>query len=78
MLQVKVLESLRHPNIVTFVEAFVTLDEQFLCIVMAYCESGDLAAQIKVTDINGCTGTIVCHGHDSGRKARLGSCSREC
>jgi serine/threonine protein kinase len=31
--EVKILEAVKHPNIVAFREAFMTVDQQFLCIV---------------------------------------------
>ncbi len=46
-LQVEILKRVQHPNIVEFVDAFMTLDKSHLCIVMAYCENGDLTAYIK-------------------------------
>jgi serine/threonine protein kinase len=45
--EVKVLEQLTHPNVVGFVEAFVSGDKKTLYIVMQYCESGDLDSRIK-------------------------------
>jgi serine/threonine protein kinase len=43
--EVAYLKDLKHPNIVSFKEAFEVGRE--LCIVMAYCESGDLSGRIK-------------------------------
>jgi len=45
--EVKVLEQLKHPNVVGFVEAFLSGDKKTLYIVMQYCESGDLEKRIK-------------------------------
>eukprot|EP00002_Diphylleia_rotans_P038773 TRINITY_DN8861_c0_g1_i2.p1 TRINITY_DN8861_c0_g1~~TRINITY_DN8861_c0_g1_i2.p1 ORF type:complete len:729 (-),score=152.74 TRINITY_DN8861_c0_g1_i2:319-2505(-) len=45
-LEVSLLSKLLHPNIVAYKESFTTKDET-LCIVMAYCEMGDLADYIK-------------------------------
>ena len=39
------LQTLRHPNIVEFHEAFV--ESRYLCLVMAYCRSGDLKGRVK-------------------------------
>jgi NIMA (never in mitosis gene a)-related kinase len=41
----QVLSSLKHPNIVKYRDNF--LAEGWLCIVMDYCEGGDLSARIK-------------------------------
>jgi NIMA (never in mitosis gene a)-related kinase len=40
-----VLSSLKHPNIVRYRDNF--LAEGWLCIVMDYCEGGDLSSRIK-------------------------------
>jgi len=45
--EVKVLEQLTHPNVVGFIEAFLSSDTTTLYIVMQYCESGDLENRIK-------------------------------
>ena len=47
MQEVEVLSTLRHPNIVEFHEAFFQRSGRQLCIVMAYCESGDLRKEIS-------------------------------
>lgn len=51
--EVQVLEALSHPNIVEFKEAFIARDQCNLCIVMAYCESGDLQARIDAAAKDG-------------------------
>ena len=43
--EVEVLRTLDHPGIVRYREHFLHSDS--LCVVMAYCEGGDLAAAIK-------------------------------
>lgn len=43
--EASLLKELSHPNIVEFKEAFTGAES--LCIVMAYCESGDLKQRIK-------------------------------
>jgi len=45
--EVKFLRMLKHPNIVDFGEAFVTPDRAHLCIVMGFCEGGDLIHKIR-------------------------------
>jgi NIMA (never in mitosis gene a)-related kinase 1/4/5 len=45
--EVNVLRSLQHPNIVGFKDSFRTTDGLSLCIVMRYCECGDLGQQIE-------------------------------
>jgi len=46
-----ILKKLHHPNIVEFFEAFV--NEDHLCIVMEYCDQGDLQQKIKETQKQG-------------------------
>ncbi|CEM18804.1 unnamed protein product [Vitrella brassicaformis CCMP3155] len=43
--EVKVMSSLRHPYVVTYRESFIENDQ--LCIVMDYCEGGDLYKKIS-------------------------------
>merc|ERR1712151_912382 len=43
----KVLRSLKHPYIVRYRESFH--EDGWLCIVMDYCEGGDLSEKIKKT-----------------------------
>jgi len=43
--EVEVLRTLEHPGIVRYHEHFT--HEESLCVVMAYCEGGDLAKEIK-------------------------------
>ena len=43
--EIQMLSSLRHPNIVAYHEAFVS--EQFIFIVMQYCDGGDLDQLLK-------------------------------
>jgi len=45
-IEAKVLNSLRHPYIVRYWESYATQDERF-CIIMDYCEGGDLNHYIK-------------------------------
>eukprot|EP00466_Bigelowiella_natans_P011990 jgi/Bigna1/52279/estExt_Genewise1Plus.C_70002 len=46
-LEVQLLSELAHPGIVEYVESFITLDQRNLCIVMGYCEGGDLTSFLK-------------------------------
>lgn len=46
-LEVQLLRSLIHPGIVAYEESFVTKDRSNLCIVMGYCEGGDLTGFLK-------------------------------
>jgi len=46
-----ILKKLHHPNIVEFFETFVNEDQ--LCIVMEYCDQGDLQQKIKETQKEG-------------------------
>lgn len=51
--EVKMLEMIKHPNVVELIEDFESPDGAQLCIVMAYCESGDLTAYIKAARAKG-------------------------
>lgn len=44
-LEVQLLERLNHPSIVGYIESFLhaTRSETLLCVIMAYCDGGDLA-----------------------------------
>ncbi|CAF1132893.1 unnamed protein product, partial [Didymodactylos carnosus] len=44
--EAKLLSSLKHPNIVSYIESFRSVDN-FLNIVMSYCEGGDLYTKLK-------------------------------
>jgi NIMA (never in mitosis gene a)-related kinase 1/4/5 len=44
--EIRFLASIRHKNIVGFLEAFLETDETELCIVMEYCGCGDLAQKV--------------------------------
>mmetsp|Transcript_4072 Transcript_4072/g.6301 ORF Transcript_4072/g.6301 Transcript_4072/m.6301 type:complete len:714 (+) Transcript_4072:125-2266(+) len=46
MLEVRLLSNLRHPNIVSYHESFLGKNGE-LCIVMAFCEGGDLYTRIQ-------------------------------
>jgi len=46
-MEVELLRRLHHPNIVSYVDSFLNRTKDSLCIVMQYCDGGDLAAQIK-------------------------------
>ncbi|EKF98472.1 serine/threonine protein kinase, putative,protein kinase, putative [Trypanosoma cruzi] len=41
------LSSLRHPNIINYVDSFLLKKSDHLCIVMEFADSGDLSARIK-------------------------------
>ena len=40
--EVRILASIRHPNIASYKEAFFEESTNSLCIVMEYCDNGDL------------------------------------
>ncbi|KAH9597873.1 Protein kinase domain [Trypanosoma melophagium] len=42
-----VLSSLRHPNIINYVDSFISRRSDHLCIVMEFADSGDLSSRIK-------------------------------
>ena len=45
--EIRFLASIRHKNIVGFLEAFLENNESELCIVMEYCGCGDLAQKVE-------------------------------
>ena len=45
--EVELLRRLNHPNIVGYKESFLTRNKESLCIVMEYCDGGDLCDLIK-------------------------------
>lgn len=45
--EIRFLASIRHKNIVGFLEAFLENNETELCIVMEYCGCGDLAQKVE-------------------------------
>jgi NIMA (never in mitosis gene a)-related kinase 1/4/5 len=45
--EVRILASIRHPNIAGYKEAFFEEDSGCLCIVMEYCDNGDLQTKIN-------------------------------
>lgn len=49
--EAKLLSTLKHPNIVAYIESFRSNDG-FLNIVMAYCEGGDLYTKLKERKAN--------------------------
>jgi NIMA (never in mitosis gene a)-related kinase len=40
--EVRILASIRHPNVVGYKEAFIEDSENCLCIVMEYADDGDV------------------------------------
>mmetsp|Transcript_31575 Transcript_31575/g.83407 ORF Transcript_31575/g.83407 Transcript_31575/m.83407 type:complete len:111 (+) Transcript_31575:133-465(+) len=46
-MEVDLLRRLNHPNIVGYRESFMHKNKESLCIVMQYCDGGDLCSQIK-------------------------------
>ena len=45
--EIELMHGLVHPNIVSFKESFLHMDDSFLCIVMAFCDGGDLAERLE-------------------------------
>jgi len=45
--EVRLLKMMQHPTIVQLHDVFLTNDRKLLCLVMTYCDSGDLAQQIS-------------------------------
>lgn len=51
-LEVDLLRRLNHPNIVRYMDSFLSKNGESLCICMEYCDGGDLASQIKAARRN--------------------------
>lgn len=45
--EVRILASIRHPNICAYKEAFFEESSNALCIIMEYCDNGDLQTKIN-------------------------------
>lgn len=45
--EAKVLSSLRHPNIINYIDSFLARRSDHLCIVMEFADNGDLASHIS-------------------------------
>ena len=45
--EAKVLSSLRHPNVINYVDSFLARKSDHLCIVMEFADGGDLSSRIK-------------------------------
>ena len=45
--EVELMRKLNHPCIVGYRESFLNKNKDTLCIVMSYCDGGDLAAAIE-------------------------------
>lgn len=45
--EVKLMQRLQHPNIVGFHDSFTTSNGQHLCIVMTFCDGGDLSGRVE-------------------------------
>ena len=50
--EVDLLKKLNHPNIVRYIDSFLSKNRESLCISMEYCDGGDLASQIKAAKKN--------------------------
>lgn len=48
----KLLQKLRHPDIVSYKDSFADKDGN-VCIVMVYCEAGDMYSKIRTTKEKG-------------------------
>ena len=51
-MEVDLLRRLHHPNIVRYIDSFLSKNNESLCICMEYCDGGDLASQIKAARRN--------------------------
>lgn len=50
--EVDLLRKLNHPNIVRYIDSFLSSNGESLCIAMEYCDGGDLSSQIKAAKRN--------------------------
>eukprot|EP01038_Epipyxis_sp_PR26KG_P004295 gene4295-6090_t len=50
--EVDLLRRLHHPNIVRYLDSFLSKNGESLCICMEYCDGGDLASQVKAARRN--------------------------
>jgi serine/threonine protein kinase len=56
--EVGLLKTLGHPNIVSYKESFMD-DEGYLCIIMAYCDGGDMYNKIRANKNQNFQETLV-------------------
>jgi len=47
--EVMLMKRLQHPNIVAYKDSFFANGKDNLCIVMTYCDGGDLAARLSAS-----------------------------
>ena len=45
--EIRILASIDHPNIVKYKQAFIDAPTNTLCMIMEYCNDGDLLAKIR-------------------------------
>ena len=45
--EVRILASIRHPNVISYREAFFDVATQSLCIIMQHADDGDLLQKIN-------------------------------
>lgn len=45
--EIRILASVKHPNVISYKEAFFDKNDQCLCLIMEYANSGDLSQNIK-------------------------------
>lgn len=45
--EVRIIASIKHPNVVSFKESFISDDGEYLYLVMDYADDGDLLEKIK-------------------------------
>ena len=46
--EVRILASVRHPNVIAFKEAFIDWESESLCLILEYCDDGDLFQKISM------------------------------
>lgn len=44
--EVRILASVKHPNVIAYKEAFLDEDSSCLCLILEYCDDGDLFQKI--------------------------------
>ena len=71
--EIQLLSELEHPGIVSYMESFVDRQSMDLCIVMQFCEGGDLAGFIKSRQQQASSGGSGSSGVAAGSNGSSGS-----
>jgi len=61
-LEIRLLSELEHPCIVSYMESFIDRPTETLCVIMAFCDGGDLTAFLKhKKDVKMSEGEVLYH-----------------